>query len=119
MCVKIVKPESEQEFDMLVPLETQVEGAKEIQVHYDPTDPKIESFVANMERLVGTGATYSFEIKVDPSNDLDGYRLERKLEKIKFGFELNEVIKGLALFHTNADSRLCEIGRLCAGKHNE
>jgi cell fate (sporulation/competence/biofilm development) regulator YlbF (YheA/YmcA/DUF963 family) len=119
MCIKIVYPEYSQEFDIALPLEEQVLDANQIIVDYDPTDPKIPCFVGEVERMVKNGISCNVNIKVDSNNDLDGIRLERKLENLTKKLEVNEVIKRFTKFHAEVDCKLGEISKICLGKMNE
>lgn len=119
MCIKIVHLEEQKEFNPSEPLETQMEGAKQILVSYDPIDPKIDSFLGQMERICKSGITWKAEIKVDTNNYLNGLKFERKIEKIKRKLDVNEVIKGLTKFHSETDKKLTELSKLCMGKMDE
>jgi hypothetical protein len=101
---------------MYEPLESQIAEAKEIVVSYDPTDPKIDSFVNGIEKMVKNGITCLANIRVNTNNSLNGIRLERKLEKIQKKFLVNEAVKGLAKFQSEADRKLSEISKICLGE---
>jgi cell fate (sporulation/competence/biofilm development) regulator YlbF (YheA/YmcA/DUF963 family) len=118
MCIKIIG-EREQEFNPNEPLEEQVVGANEIVVSYDPTDPKIDSFVGQMERIIKNGISCKVDIRVNANNCLNGMRLERQLDKLKLKLDMNEVVKGLTKFHADIDHRLNEISAMCVEKINE
>ena len=119
MCIKIIRPEEQKELDPAEPLELQVEGAKEILVNYDPVDPKIDSFVDEIERLCRNGISCNLDIKVNSNNYLNGIKLERTIEKIKRKLDVNEVVKGLAKFHYDTDRKLNELSQLCMEKIDE
>ncbi len=119
MCIKIIRPEQQTEFNPLEPLETQVEGAKEILVNYDPIDPQIDSFMVEMERICKNGISCNIDIKVNTNNYLNGIRFERKIEKIKRKLDVNEVVKGLTKFHSETDRKLNEISKICAREMDE
>jgi hypothetical protein len=80
MCIKIVCPEKEFEFDMAKPLDEQIFDAKQVIVKYEEKDPKIDCFLVQIEHMVKNGISCNAEITVNPNNFLAGYRLERKLE---------------------------------------
>lgn len=113
MCVKIICTDHEHEFNPNEPLELQVMGAKEIMVSYDPEDTKIDFFVDQMERIVKNGIDCEFDISVDPKNDLNGFRLRRKLEKLKLNLDINEAVKKLTVFHSETDKKIREIAEMC------
>src|ERR1019366_1504888 len=100
-------------------LENQLVGAKEIFISYDPQDPKIDSFVGQIQVMVKNGVNCGAEIKVEANNYLRGFKLERTLKKLKNKLDMNEAVKGLCLFHANADRQLCEISQMCLGKTDE
>ncbi len=113
MCIKIVRPEEQKEFNPSEPLERQVEGAKQILVSYDPVDPKIGSFLNEMERLCNSGISCNVEIKVNTNNYLNGIRFERKIERIKRKLDVNEVVKAIVNNHLETDRKLNEISEMC------
>lgn len=119
MCIKIVSDLEQKEFDPMLPLESQVCNAKQILVSYDPQDIKIPTFVYQIENMVQNGMELKADIKVDPKNNLDGLRLERRLELLKEQLEINEIIKGISSFHATTDKKLCELSAMCLGKVNE
>jgi hypothetical protein len=119
MCVKIICSDHEHEFNTLMPLEQQVLGATEIVVSYDPLDPKIDSFVSEVERMVKTGISCNVDIKVNSNNCLNGLKLERRLEKLKVRLDVNEVVKGLTAFHATTDQKLSEMLQVCLERINE
>jgi len=119
MCGKIIRIEDSLEFDRCEPLDQQVEGAKEILVSYDPLDPKIDSFVGQIELMVKNGISLKADIKVKANNFLNGIKLERKLEKLKLKLDVNEVVKGLTRFHSETDRKLGEIANICLEKIDE
>lgn len=119
MCIKIIKSEAEQEFDMSEPLEYQIRDAKEIIVSYDPVDPRINSFMDEMERFCANGISCNVAIKVKSNNYMNGIKLERKLETLKRKLDVNEVVKGLTRFHAEADKKLRELHEMCLEKINE
>lgn len=118
MCIKIIGTE-EQEFNPSQPLEHQAQGATEIIVSYDPLDPKIDSFVNQMERIVKYGISCSADIKVNTNNYLSGIKLERKLEKLKKALDTNELIRRVSAFHYDVDTKLNEISKMCLGESDE
>ncbi len=118
MCIKIIGTE-EQEFNPSEPLEEQIAGAKEIVVSYDPVDPKISSFVGQIELMVKNGVSLPADITVKTNNYLNGRKLERKLESLKRKLDVNEVVKGLTNFHAETDRKLSEISEMCLGKIDE
>ena len=120
MCIKIIHSGDEQEFNQFEPLEQQTIGAKEVLVNYDPVDPKIDQFVDEMERFCKTGISCEFDIKVNPNNNLDGFKLRRKLQKIKYQLDVNEAIKKLTTIHAETDKKILEIAEMCMlGETNE
>jgi hypothetical protein len=119
VCIKIIRSETVQEFDMSEPLDQQIDGAQEIVVSYDPLDPKIDSFVGQIELMVANGVGCKAEIRVDPRNCLKGLQLERRLEKLKKNLDVNEIIKGVCHLAADTDRRLHEISKMCTGKTDE
>ena len=111
MCVKIICSDHEHEFDPDQPLERQIVGAKEIFVSYSPVDSKIPFFLKELDRLCSNGISCNLDFKFKANNDLEGFRVERRLEKIKQGFELNEVVKSLSNMYDKTDKKLQEISR--------
>lgn len=118
MCIKIIGNQ-EQEFDVTAPLENQIIGAKEILVSYDPTDPKIDSFLDQMEEMIQKGIDCKAEIKVKTNNYLNGLKLERAVEKLKRKLNVNEIVKGLSTFHYETNRKLDELSKLCMEKTDE
>ena len=118
MCVKIIG-EAIQEFDPKQPLENQIADAKEIVVNYDPYDLKIQSFVDQITSMLRKGISMKAEIKFNANNNLDGIRLERRIDQIRRAFDTNEFIKELTLLHSNTDKKLNEMLNMCMGKVNE
>lgn len=118
MCIKIIG-DTEQEFDPKCPLENQVLGAKEIIVDYDPCDLKLMSFVGQMELMVKNGVSLNADIKFNANNNLDGIRLERYIDKLKIGFETNEIFRKLSILYSTTDKKLSEMSEICIGKANE
>lgn len=119
MCIRIICSNHEHEFDMSFPLEQQIADASEVVVSYDPEDPKIPSFVGQIELMVKNGIPCGAEIKVDPKNTLGGFKLERRLGKLKAALDTNEFIKKLSTFHYDADHKLGELSKLCLGETDE
>lgn len=118
MCVKIIGI-TEHEFDPKIPLESQIKDAKEIYVNYDSCDLKIESFLGQMEMMAKNGISCNAEIVVNPNSDLDGFRFERKINKIKKKINVNEIAKSLTILHADTDRKLNEISEICLGRVNE
>lgn len=118
MCIKILGKE-EVEFNIDRPLMEQINGAEEIRVNYDPTDPKISSFLTQIEYMAKNGMSLSADIKVNANNMLNGLKFERRVEQIKKSLDVNEVIRGLAKLHSSVDHRLSELSELCFGRNNE
>lgn len=120
MCVKIICSDHEHEFNVSIPLELQVLGATEIVVSYDPLDPKIDSFVNEVERMIKAGISCNVDIKVKANNLLLGIKLERQMGKLKEKLDVNEVIKELCRSHSYACNRLDELsGMLSLEKTDE
>ena len=118
MCIKIIGTE-EIEFNPKEPLENQILDAKEIIVSYDPIDPKIPSFVGQIEMMVEKGIGCKANIVFNANNYLNGLKLERKLEKLKLKLDVNEVVKGIIKSHAYTDKKLQEMSEMCIGKTNE
>ncbi len=119
MCIKIVGTKSQKEFDPSAPLETQIAGAKEIVVSYDPVDPKIDMLVDEMERFCKNGISCNVDIKVNSNNYLNGLKLERRVERLKKKLNINEVAKGLTKIYAETDCKLRELSEMCTEKLNE
>lgn len=117
MCIKIVRPLAEQEFDTSFPLEQQIAGANEIIIDFDPLDKKIDYFVDKIEKMADTGISCQANIVVNSNNHINGIKLERQMEKVKKKLNVNEVIKGICNFHADADRKLVELSEIC--KKNE
>ncbi len=118
MCIRIVRDRDSLKFDMSKPLERQIEGAREIVVNYDPANPKIESFVSGLERMVRSGVGCLAQIRVNANSSSNGLRLERKLESLQKKLLINETVKSLTKFQSDTDNKLCEISRICLGSDN-
>ena len=119
MCIKIIG-EKTLEFNPYESLENQLLEAKEIFVKYDSSEQnKIDSFIDQMEKLCQSGITCNAEIKVDGNNCLEGFRVERKIDRIKKALDTNEFIKSIARFHATTDSKLSEIQNICLRKLDE
>lgn len=117
MCIKIICSDHEHEFDPSLSLESQIIGANEVVVHYEPSEyHKIDSFVDQIEAMAQNGVSCNVDITVSPNNYLDGIKLERIVENIKRKLDVNEVVKGLTAFHAEADRKLCEIAEMCVEK---
>lgn len=119
MCIRIICKDHEHEFNPTEPLENQVIGAHKILINYDPTDLKIPSFEDQIELMVKNGASCKAEIEVNTNNDLDGIRLERRIEKLKLALDVNEAVKKLTLLQADTDRRLSEMSNMCIGKIDE
>jgi hypothetical protein len=119
MCIKIICSDHEHEFDMAMPLEQQIVGAKEVVVSYDPEDPKIPSFVGQIETMVKNGNSCGAEIKVDAKDTFSGMKLKRYLGTLKIALDTNEFIKKLSTFHYDADHKLGELSKMCLGETDE
>jgi len=120
MCVKIICTDHEHEFNPSEPLENQLSGAHEVIVSYDPLDPKIASFIGQVELMVKNGVSCEANIKFNANNYLNGMKLERHIDKLKLALETNEVVKNLTKIHASTDRRLREIAEMClTGKTNE
>jgi hypothetical protein len=119
MCVKIICSDHEHEFSVSIPLEFQVIGATEIIVNYDPLDPKIDSFVNEVERMVKTGISCNVDIKVNANNLILGMRLERQMGRLKEKLDVNEAIKEICRSHSYACSRLDELSGMLSEKTDE
>jgi hypothetical protein len=120
MCIKIVEPEKSFEFNPMEPLENQVANAHEILVKYESCEErKINSFVREIERMVLSGISCKAEIKVNANNQIDGMKLERKLEKLKKSLDINELVKRVSTFHRDAECKLSELSEMCLGKIDE
>lgn len=119
MCVKIIGPENEYEFDPSQPLEEQIKDAKEVFVSYNPKDSKIPSFIRELDKLCINGTSCKLSFKFKANNNLEGFRMERQLEKIRQNFEVNEIVRSLVTMYTNTDKKLEEISNGLLGKVNE
>src|ERR1700677_4334470 len=119
MCVKIICSDHEHEFDMSAPLEPQLVSAKEVVVSYDPEDPKIDSFVGQIELMVKNGIGCQAEIKVNARDTFSGMKLKKYLGKLKTELDTNEFIKKLSTFHYEADHKLGELSKMCLGETDE
>lgn len=119
MCVKIICNDHEHEFDPNEPLENQIVGAKEVLVNYSPMDYKIPFFMKELDRLCNNGISCKLSFKFKSNNNLEGFRIERQLEKIKHNFELNEIVKNLVSMYDKTDKKLEEISNGLLGKVNE
>lgn len=118
MCIKIIHEQTALEFNMSEPLEPQIAEAKEIIVTYDPVDPKIDSFVDGIENMIKNGFSCLATITVNANNTLNGFRLERKLERLQKKLFINEAMRGLTKFQSETDRKLSEISTICLGKTN-
>jgi hypothetical protein len=119
MCVKIIKTEKISSFNPSIPLEFQLEGAKEVLVNYEPHDYQIQEFMDQVERIVKSGINCPIDIRVNTNNTLNGMRLERVLTKISKELHINEAIHSLVKMQAYADAKLCELSGICLGKTNE
>ena len=119
MCVKIICNDHEHEFDPSEPLEKQIVGAKELFVSYSPIDPKIPFLLKELDRLCSNGISCNVSFKFKANNNLEGFRTERRLEKIKQNFEINELVKSLSNMYIKTDKQLEEISDSLLGKVNE
>lgn len=119
MCVKIICSDHEHEFDMSAPLEQQLASAKEVVVSYDPEDPKIPSFVGQIEMMVKNGSSCGAEIRVDAKDTFSGMKLKRYMGRLKTALDTNEFIKKLSTFHYDADHKLGELSKMCLGDADE
>jgi hypothetical protein len=104
---------------MSTSLEQQIVGAKEVIVSYDPEDPKIPSFVGQIELMVKNGISCDAEIKVDAKDTFSGMKLKRYLGRLKTALDTNEFIKKLSTFHYDADHKLGELSKMCLGETDE
>ncbi|HEY5236721.1 MAG TPA: hypothetical protein VIJ14_11125 [Rhabdochlamydiaceae bacterium] len=102
---------------MFKPLDDQIVGAKEILIDFDPLDKKIDNFVDKIEEMAQNGTSCQADIKVNPNNHLNGLKLERHMERLKKKLDVNEVVKGLCLFHSSAEQKLNELSEMCVGKN--
>lgn len=118
MCVKIICSDHEHEFDPNEPLENQIVGAKEVFIDYSPKDSKIPSLFKELERLYSNGINCNVAFKFKTNNNLEGFRMERHLEKIKQTFEINEIVKNLVGMYDKTDKKLEEISNSLLGKVN-
>lgn len=119
MCVKIISSENIQEFDPSQPLEIQIKDAKEVFVNYTPTDSKIPSFLRELDKLCSDGMSCNLSFRFKANNNLEGFRMERQLEKIKQNFEVNEIVKSLVNMYAKTDKKLEEMSNCLLGKVNE
>lgn len=119
MCVKIISQENIQEFDPSQPLEIQIKDAKEVFVNYTPKDSKIPFFMKELDRLCNNGISCKLSFKFKANNNLEGFRMERQLEKIKQNFEVNEIVKSLVNMYDNTDKKLQEMSNCLLRKVNE
>jgi hypothetical protein len=119
MCVKIICNDHEHEFDPNEPLENQIEGAKEVFVSYSPMDSKIPFLFEELDRLCNHGISCRVAFKFKANNNLEGFRMERRLEKIKQNLEINEIVKSVSNMYAKTDRKLEEISVTLLGKANE
>lgn len=122
MCVKILRSGVSSEFNPSEPLEYQAWGAEKIVVNYNPVDPTIgnvDLFIGEMERLCKTGISCNVDIQFNANNNLNGLRIERKLEKLKEKLDINELVKKLVMGHDECQRKLRELSSMCAEKSNE
>ena len=113
MCIRIVRHKEESSYDPTIPLEQQVRGAKHVVVDYDPNDSHMKGFMDEIERIVKNGISCQMNIKVNAKNTLDGFRFERRINKITKDLDINEVIKSLVMIHAQTDDKLKEISEMC------
>ncbi len=116
MCVKFIKQQKEVIYDRNKPIEDQLIGSRKVVVNYDPKDTSIDSFLHEMERLCKNGTFASFDVEFNYNRDLSGFRSKKKLQEVRKGIELNEIIKLLVLMQSEADKKIDEIKKACLNR---
>lgn len=119
MCIKIVTAKREISYDMAKPLEEQLRGSKKIVVNYEPSDPCIDKFLDEVERLCKNGISANVNITFNHGNNLKGAKIKKKLNNISDDLNLNEVIKMMAIAHSETDKKLEEIANYCMDGERE
>lgn len=119
MCIKILRSHGEFEFEPTEPLEYQIRGAKQVVIDYDPSDSRIECFMAEMDRIVKTGVSCQMNIKVNSNNYIKGHQFKKKIEDASKKLDLNEVVKIIVNTHADADRKLSEMSEMCLGRIDE
>lgn len=113
MCIRIVRLKEESEYDSSKPLEEQIRGCKQVVVNYEPSDPSIDRFFDEVERLCKNGISASLNIQFNHNNHLKGARLAKNALKLSKDLDFNEFIKMIALIQSRTDRMLEEMSELC------
>lgn len=108
MCIKIVSPYSESEYNPSLPIEGQIKDSTEIVINYEPFDKTIDSFLKEIKRfsIYGTG---SIVIKVIHNNHVLGAKAKKEFNKVMNDINTNKVIRALVLNYSETDKKLCQL----------
>ena len=116
MCVKIIKDNITLDYDSKASFMSQVDGASEVLVNYQPNDKSIGKFLQELQKCADSGVEPKLNIRVDYNGFLSGYKVKKSLTKALNDISLNQIIKLMALSHSEADKRLEEISELCKNR---
>ena len=117
MCIKIVRSKEEFSYDMSQPLESQIRGSERIVVDYEPSDPAIDKFLDEVERLCKNGITANLNIKFNHNNNLAGAKLKKEMVRLSKDLDINEVIKLMVTAQSEIDRKLEELSSICLDKN--
>ena len=112
MCIKIVNDGQEIPYDMFKPLEDQMVGCKQIIVDYEPYAPydkEVDVFLKEVQRFAKTGIDANLNIKVIHNNNLTGFKNKKKIKQATNAIALNDIIKLMVNYHSDADKKLKEL----------
>jgi|SRR5581483_1379266 len=113
MCIKIVRTKEELVYDSSKPIEEQIRGAKQIVINYEPSDPDLNRFLDEVERLCKTGVSAQMNIKVVHNDYLNGAKTKKEILHMVNDLKFNEVIKAMVKGQHETDKRLEELLNLC------
>lgn len=113
MCIKIISLNESLPYDLNKPLEEQIRGAKQVVINYEPNDPSIEKFLDEVERVCQNGIGCQFGISVVHNNHLFGAKIKKKAAFLENGLNVNDLIKMMALEHSEIDRKLEALANFC------
>lgn len=116
MCVKIIKNKTQTDYDLKKPLAPQLKGSTQIIVDYTPSDPSLDVFLDEVEKICATGVNCDLKIKVIKNNYLSAAKFEKKIKKYEKDIKINNLIKAIAVGYQQTDQQLEEISSYCLGK---
>lgn len=113
MCIRIIKPGEEFQYDSTKSLEEQLCGSQHVVINYEPKNNDIDRFSDELEKLCKRGTSINVSVDVVHNNHIKGAKAKKRVGRLMNDLNLNEAVKLLVTLQSKVDRKLEELADFC------